>query len=207
MKGCNHPNSSHPWPIFPKLISPIANTTQTHLTHGQYHPNPSHSRPSIAQSPPQPPPSASQRPHPALTTLGVKPPGGHAGGHQGGGVRGQRDRQMDGARELHLGAIPREEVDAEGRHGRQLQPAGIGCRDTGHGAGERMGHRGAPLPPVPPVPLPLCSAPRKAGKPRRSRGAVAAVSDAQSWLYVELRGRRAARLWNCTHGWPRAPAG
>lgn len=79
--------------------------------------------------------------------------------------------------------------------------------DAGDGAGERMRHQGSPLPPGHPVPLPLCSVPRKAGKLRRSRGAVAAVSDAQSWLYVELRGRRAARLWNCTHGWPRAPAG
>lgn len=65
----------------------------------------------------------------------------------------------------------------------------------------------SPKSPVSPVPLLSCSTPRKAGKARARLGPDAAVRDAASWLYVELRGRRAARRGNCAHGCPRPPAG
>lgn len=57
----------------------------------------------------------------------------------------------------------------------------------------------------PSIPLPLLSAPMKDGKPFMSCSPLAVVSDAESWLYVELRGRRAALRWNCTHGWLLTP--
>lgn len=75
------------------------------------------------------PPLCHPPPQPALTALGVKPPGWHAGGRHGPGVRGQRDGQLDGAGQRHLRPVPGEEMDAESCHGRQLQPGGIGCRD------------------------------------------------------------------------------
>lgn len=57
-----------------------------------------------------------------------------------------------------------------------------------------------------PLPLPLLSAPMKDGKPLISGPLLAAVREAESWLYVELRGRRADLRWNWAQGWLLTPA-
>lgn len=144
--------------------------------------------PSNSSHPPPPPAgavSSSATPQPALTALGVKPPGWHTSGHHSSGVGGQGDRQVDGAGQRHLGPVPGEQVDTDSRHRRQLQPGAIGCGDK-DGDSPKGGPHGVypPLPksPVSPVPLPSCSAPRKAGKARARLGPEAAVRDAASWL-------------------------
>lgn len=105
-------------------------------------------------------------PQPALTALGVKPPGWHTGGHHGRGIGGQRDRQVDGAGQRHLGPVAGEQVDADSRHRCQLQPGAIGCRDK-DGDIPKGGPHGVCRPP----PSPRCPPYRcRPARPRGRRG-------------------------------------
>lgn len=119
---------------------------------------------------PPPPParavSPSATPQSALTALGVKPPGRDTGGHHSRGVGGQRDGQVDGAGQRHLGPVPGEQVDADSRHRRQLQPGAIGCGDK-DGDIPKGGHTDCALH----SPSPLCPPYRcRPARPRGRRG-------------------------------------
>lgn len=127
-------------------------------------------------------------PRPALTALGVKPPGWHAGGHHWPGVGGQGDGQMDGAGQRHLRPVAGEEVDAESSHRRQLQPGGIGCGDKAHGVTSQA--RGG-CPPGSPH-----SVPPYRRRPARSRGRRGRRGPRRGRWRQSGR-RRAGCTWSC----------